>query len=221
MDLKLGVSPEIIETYFDVTEEQRVAFKAMRPLYEQWNSQINVISRKDIDNFYQRHVLHSLAIAKLSKISNGQSVLDLGCGGGFPVVPLAVMLPEVNFLAVDSIGKKIRVVRAVVEELELKNVAVENCRVEAINQRFDWVVSRAVAPLKELMEWTYGKWTKGMLLLKGGDLHSEILEAGFKLNENGSYSKGRDLELSIIPITDIFEGEYFVTKAVVVVEKKN
>ncbi len=221
MSTTTGISPKIVEEYFEITEQQRVAFEAMRPLYEQWNAQINVISRKDIDNFYERHVLHSLAIAKLSKIESGQRVLDLGCGGGFPLIPLSVMLPDVEFLGVDSIGKKIRVVREVIDGLKLDNVRAENCRVESVEQNFQWVVSRAVAPLKELMGWTAGKWTKGMLLLKGGDLHQEICDAGFKLSEAGHYTKGKGLELRVVPISEIFEGEFFETKSVVLVEKKN
>ncbi len=198
---------DIIEQYFTLTDSQRTAFTAMAELYARWNAQINVISRKDMDNFYERHVLHSLAIAKMDLIGDGQRVMDLGCGGGFPVVPLAVLYPEVCFTAVDSIGKKIKVVREVCQELGITNVDAINGRVEVVEGDWDWVVSRAVAPLSDLLRWSAGRWSRGMLLLKGGDLEEEL-----------SQGKGRYL-VEEHRISKIYSGEFFETKSVVVVRR--
>ncbi|MFI3288224.1 MAG: 16S rRNA (guanine(527)-N(7))-methyltransferase RsmG [Rikenellaceae bacterium] len=210
-------SVKLLEKYFSLTDSQRTAYESMRGVYEKWNSQINVISRKDIDNFYTRHVLHSLAVAKVQGFESGQRVLDLGCGGGFPVVPLATLYSDVEFTAVDSIGKKITVVKAAAEELSLSNVEAHHCRVEALDGQWDWLVSRAVAPLSELMKWSEGKWTKGMLLLKGGDLSEEIKAAGFSLTSSGLYRSRGGGEVEVIDISTFFEDEFFETKKVVVV----
>lgn len=211
---------ELLENYFSLTESQREIFGSMREVYAKWNSQINVISRKDIDNFYERHVLHSLAIAKVKSFSDGQRVLDLGCGGGFPVVPLATMYPECQFTAVDSIGKKITVVRAAAGELSLSNIEAHHCRVEALEGTWHWLVSRAVAPLAELMKWSDGKWSEGMLLLKGGDLIEEIEEAGFTHLSDMKFKGKRGLNAEVVNINDFYDGEFFATKKVVIVRKE-
>lgn len=197
-------SVELISKYFELSDRQREQFGQLLSLYSDWNSKINVISRKDIDNFYERHVLHSLSIATTELIKDGQRVLDLGCGGGFPVIPLAILYPNVEFTAVDSIGKKIRVVDAVVESLGLTNVRSYNCRVETIKERWDWVVSRAVAPLGDLLGWTKGRFSSGMLLLKGGDLSDEIAQSGVRVDR-----------VELLEISRIFEGEFFETKSIV------
>lgn len=202
-------SVEIIKRYFTLTPKQEEQYSKLLELYSDWNSKINVISRKDIDeNFYPRHVLHSLAIAKSGMLKSGQHVLDLGCGGGFPVIPLAIMYPEIKFVAVDSIGKKIKVVSAVVEALGLENVEIHNCRVESLPGSWDWVVSRAVAPLADLSSWVKGRYRYGMLLLKGGDLELEIEQSGVK----------RSL-VAVDRISEMFEDEFFETKVLVRVRK--
>jgi len=179
---------EIVLKYFsDFTPKQLDQFQALAPLYKEWNEKINVISRKDIDALYEKHVLHSLAIAAVTDLPDGLQVLDLGTGGGFPGIPLAIFFPEVNFHLVDSIGKKIKVVEAVAEALNLGNVTTAHSRAEDIrNRKFDLVVSRAVAPLKDLWQWSKPLLKKGaqedkpsgLICLKGGDLAQEISESG-------------------------------------------
>ncbi|HVI46601.1 MAG TPA: 16S rRNA (guanine(527)-N(7))-methyltransferase RsmG [Chitinophaga sp.] len=183
---------EIILKYFsDFTPEQMSQFGSLKDLYEEWNTKINVISRKDIDALYEKHILHSLSIAAIADFQPGTEILDLGTGGGFPGIPLAIFFPEVKFHLVDSIGKKIKVVEGVAEALQLKNVTTAHSRVEDIkNRKFDIVVSRAVAPLKDLWRWSKpllkkstvpGKqFEKGLICLKGGDLAQEISESGVK-----------------------------------------
>lgn len=178
---------ESIAKYFsDFTDEQLNQLAALKPLYNEWNEKINVISRKDMDNFYEHHVLHSLAIATQFDFAGGMHIMDLGCGGGFPGVPLAIFFPEVHFLMVDSINKKLKVVSEIAAATGLKNISVRHTRAEDIKDRkFDAVVSRAVAPLKDLWHWSKPLLKKspqnnGLICLKGGDLTKEIFESGCK-----------------------------------------
>jgi 16S rRNA (guanine527-N7)-methyltransferase len=181
---------EIILKYFDdFTEEQFRQFRLLEPLYKEWNQQINVISRKDIDSLYEKHVLHSLSIAAAFEFIDGLEIIDLGTGGGFPGIPLAIFFPQVQFHLVDSIAKKLKVVNAVAEGIGLKNVTTQHARIEEIkNRKFDFVVSRAVAPLKDLWRWSkpllkikkHPEFTPGLISLKGGDLTMEIQDSGVK-----------------------------------------
>jgi 16S rRNA (guanine527-N7)-methyltransferase len=173
---------DIILKYFSrLTPEQKMMFEQLLPLYTDWNAKINVISRKDIDQLYERHVLHSLAIAKFIRFTPGTRVLDVGTGGGFPGIPLAVLFPETHFHLVDSIGKKIKVVNAVAESLGLKNVTAEQIRVEQLKGKYDFVVSRAVTQLPEFFSWVQKNISQkqqnavpnGILYLKGGNLDAE------------------------------------------------
>lgn len=207
---------EIILKYFsDFTPEQMSQFEALQGLYQEWNEKINVISRKDIDALYEKHVLHSLSIAALADFQPGTQILDLGTGGGFPGIPLAIFFPEVQFHLVDSIGKKIKVVEGVATELGLKNVTTAHSRAEDIkNRKFDVVVSRAVAPLGDLWRWSKNlmkkstvpgkKFEKGLICLKGGDLAQEISESG--------------LRPQMVSVYDIFQEESFKEKFVVLVK---
>ncbi len=183
---------ELIQKYFtDFSEKQIEQFAALKGLYVEWNAKINVISRKDMDNFYEHHVLHSLAIAAKFEFTNDMQVMDLGCGGGFPGIPLAIMFPESNFHLVDSINKKLKVVTAISAAIGLQNLTTQHARAGDIkNRKFDVVVSRAVAPLKDLWHWSKPLLQKkkydnseipnGLICLKGGDLASEIFESGCK-----------------------------------------
>jgi len=200
----------IIEKYFpDLTELQLHQFSMLDGLYRDWNAKINVVSRKDLDNLYERHVLHSLGIAKVISFKKNTTVLDAGTGGGFPGIPLAIMFPQLKFLLVDSIAKKIKVVQGVSNALGLKNVEAGQARVENLNLSFDFVVSRAVTKLPEFMNWCKGKINKksfnelpnGILYLKGGDLDEELTPF-----------KKRSKEFLI---SDFFEEEFFETKKVV------
>lgn len=174
---------ELIKNYFpEITAVQERQFAMLLPLYKEWNEKINVISRKDIDELYERHVLHSLGIAKLITFSQGTNILDVGTGGGFPGIPLAILFPECNFHLVDSIGKKIKVVNEVASALALKNVKATHSRVEQINEKFDFIISRAVTQFPEFVTWVKHKVKKeqinklqnGILYLKGGDLNEEL-----------------------------------------------
>lgn len=199
---------DIILKYFsDFTEKQLQQFAALDALYKEWNSKINVISRKDIDSLYEKHVLHSLAIAAIINFADGTEIIDIGTGGGFPGIPLAIYFPEVQFHLVDSIAKKLKIVEAVAAEIGLKNVTTQHIRAEEIkNRKFDFAVSRAVAPLKELWKWSKPLLKKGntqelpngLICLKGGDLANEISESG--------------LRPRMIAIDEIFAEEYFKEK---------
>ena len=195
----------------DLKAEQIDQLLASKDLYETWNQQINVISRKDMDAFYMHHVLHSLSIVTLLKFQPGPRILDLGTGGGFPGIPLAIVFPEVNFHLVDSIGKKIKVVNEVAAGLQLENITTQHARVEEVKGQFDFVVSRAVAPLSELLNWTKGKYSgaqknalpNGLICLKGGDLKEEIKTV------SSSYI------VEQYAIAETFPMEFFETKKIV------
>ena len=183
---------EIIEKYFsDFTDVQIEQLKSLKGLYVEWNEKINVISRKDMDNFYLHHVLHSLSIATQFEFAPHTTIMDLGCGGGFPGLPLAILFPDTNFYMVDSINKKLKVVQEIASSINLKNITAHHTRVEDIkNRKFDTVVSRAVAPLKDLWNWSKPLIKKtpnaneenpnGLICLKGGDLTQEIQESNCK-----------------------------------------
>ncbi|HTN05513.1 16S rRNA (guanine(527)-N(7))-methyltransferase RsmG [Agriterribacter sp.] len=182
---------EVITRYFaDFSNQQINQFSELGRVYTEWNEKINVISRRDIDSLYEKHVLHSLAIAAIFKFSNGIEVIDIGTGGGFPGIPLAIFFPEARFHLVDSIGKKLKVVNEVVNALQLKNVTTQHIRAEEIKSRqFDFAVSRAVAPLKELWQWSkpllnreqkMEAFKNGLICMKGGDLTQEIKESKLK-----------------------------------------
>lgn len=203
---------QLILKYFpDLTEKQIQQFAQLKEVYAFWNEQINVISRKDVDNFYERHVLHSLAIAKVMTFKDGSKILDIGTGGGFPGIPLAILYPECDFLLVDSIGKKIKVVNEVAKAIGLENVRGVHERAENIKEKFDFIVSRAVTAMPSFLQWTKGKFKKeqinalpnGILYLKGGDLTEEMqpVKQFYEIN----------------PITDFFTEEFFETKKVVYV----
>jgi 16S rRNA (guanine527-N7)-methyltransferase len=201
---------KIILKYFpDLTTDQITKFRKLEQLYSYWNNQINVISRKDIDELYERHVLHSLAIAKVIAFKPGTDILDIGTGGGFPGIPLAILFPEVNFHLVDSIGKKIKVVQEISTSLGLNNLQAEHARAEKITKKFDFVVSRAVTNLSSFKNWIKGKIKKsnlneisnGVLYLKGGDLEQEIMDSGLNCQLN--------------PISNFYSEDFFSTKFVV------
>lgn len=204
---------ELILKYFsDFTTTQLEQFGMLDALYNEWNSKINVISRKDIDSLYEKHVLHSLAIAAVFPFTPGMQIIDLGTGGGFPGIPLAIFFPEVSFHLVDSIGKKLKVIEAVAATLGLKNVTTQHSRIEDItNKKFDGVVSRAVAPLKDLIQWSKPVIRKknisnlfnGLICLKGGDLAQEISESNCRPRK--------------IEIFDLFKEEFFRDKFILYV----
>ena len=199
---------QIIHKYFpDLTEKQIEQFTDLQELYEHWNAQINVISRKNMDALYTNHILHSLAIAKVIQFEKGTKILDIGTGGGFPGIPLAILFPEVDFLLVDSIGKKIKVVNEVSNAIGLTNVIALHERAENIKDTFDFVVSRAVTNMTDFKKWVKGKFNNthnntlnnGILYLKGGDLSEEL----------------RGISHSKYEIADFFEEEFFETKKVI------
>lgn len=215
---------DIIKKYFsDFTDIQLKQFELLEPLYKEWNEKINVISRKDIDSLYEKHVLHSLAIAAAFDFAPGSEIVDLGTGGGFPGVPLAIFFPEVKFHLVDSIGKKLKVIEAVAEGAGIKNITTQHSRVEDIkNRKFDFVVSRAVAPLKDLWRWSKPllktqatkrkdqddathTFNPGLICLKGGDLNVEIQESGTRPR--------------VMPLTQIFPEPFFEEKYLVYVSR--
>jgi 16S rRNA (guanine527-N7)-methyltransferase len=199
---------EIIQYFPNLTEKQLEQFGRLAELYAEWNAKINVISRKDIDELYTRHVLHSLGIAKVMAFKPGATVLDVGTGGGFPGIPLAILFPETNFYLIDIIGKKIKVVQGVAEALGLTNVRAEQKRAETVKEEFDFIVSRAVTNMPDFVKWVRGKIKKdqnhdlpnGILYLKGGDLTEELQV----------FQK-----VTLYNLSDYFSDAFFETKKVV------
>ena len=200
----------ILEEFPDLNDIQIEQFSKLKKIYSDWNNKINIISRKDIDNIYERHVLHSLVIAKFIKFNKGTTVLDLGTGGGFPGIPLSIIFPEVNFILVDSIRKKIVVVDEIVYELRLNNVKSEWSRAENLDYKYDFLVTRAVAKMSFLIEWSKGKFKKnsnnhipnGIIALKGGNVDDELKNIQQK---------------KIVDIKDIFDTHYFLDKKIIYV----
>lgn len=202
---------EILLKYFpELNERQKNTFEKLWSLYQDWNAKINVISRKDIEELYLRHIVHSLGIAKAASFKPGTKILDVGTGGGFPGIPLAIYFPECHFHLVDSIGKKIKVVEEVVKAAEIKNVTFEHNRAEKVSGKFDFVVSRAVTRMKPFCQWVYPKLKddltseNGIYYLKGGDLEEEMNEIRYLWKE--------------FNLSDFFEEEFFETKKVVFVK---
>jgi len=207
------MSSDLILKYFpEITPQQRQQYEQLPGLYEYWNSQINVVSRKDIELLPERHVLHSLGIAKVMPFKSGEQVMDVGTGGGFPGIPLAIMFPDTQFHLVDSIGKKIKVVQEVAKAIGLNNVRASHLRAEQVNDKYDFVVSRAVTQLKDFYPWVKGKFNKqgcntlpnGILYLKGGDLEKEIAESGLTVRQ--------------YHLKKYFSEEFFETKQVIYVK---
>lgn len=207
---------ERIFDYFpNLTADQQDKFRKLSDLYSHWNAQINVISRKDMDSFYERHVLHSLGIQRILTFKPGTKVLDIGTGGGFPGIPLAILYPEVQFHLVDSIGKKIKVVTEVATALGLTNVRATHSRAQEISDQYDFIVSRAVTAMPAFLEWVNGKFLKenkhrlpnGILYLKGGDLQEELATV--------------KQQLTIHSLADHFKEDFFETKAVVYVNMQS
>lgn len=201
---------KIIEKYFpNLMNRQKEQFIQLRSLYEIWNTRINLISRKDIHLLYERHILHSLSIAKFIKFQPGSKIMDLGCGGGFPGIPLAIFFPEVSFIMVDSIGKKIKVVKEISNVIDLNNINAFHMRAEAVKDQFDFVVTRAVAPMIDLINWTRKKYIKeqrhkienGIISLKGGDLTEELAFL--------------DHKKITVKLSDYFDEVFFETKKII------
>ena len=208
------MNAELIFKYFEkLEEEQKRQLKELEALYQDWNMKINVVSRKDIDELYLRHVLHSLGIAKIQSFNEGSDILDVGTGGGFPGIPLAILFPETQFTLVDAIGKKIKVVQEVIDGLQLENVRAIHSRVEDLDGQYDFIVSRAVAAMPTFVHWTKGKIKKnstherrnGILYLKGGDLSEELKE----------YATVQTFDLK-----EHFTEDFFETKKVVYLPQK-
>jgi 16S rRNA (guanine527-N7)-methyltransferase len=208
----MEINAALVKKYFpEITEQQEAQFNQLLPLYKEWNEKINVVSRKDIENLMLHHVLHSLAIAKFLPFRPGTEVLDVGTGGGFPGIPLAILFPEAQFLLVDSIGKKIKVVEGVAEALGLSNVQAKHMRAEDVDQDFEFIVSRAVTRLTPFYYWVKNKISpnhfhtqrNGLLLLKGGELTEEIAELGKKVK--------------VFDLTSYFAEDFFETKKLVYV----
>ena len=208
------MNSDIITQYFpELTPRQREQFEALGALYEEWNARINVVSRKDMEHLYTRHILHSLAIAKVCEFEAGATVVDIGCGGGFPSVPLAIMFPEVEFIGVDSIAKKIRVVEGIKAGADIRNLQAVNSRAEQLGVKADYVVSRAVTEMARFMPWAWqllrkgqaGTLPNGILYLKGGELAEELAATRRKWD--------------LYDISTMFDDEFFETKRVVYTRK--
>ena len=199
----------IVYKYFALSENQKRKIDSMKSIYAKWNDKVNLISRKDFDNFYEKHVLHSLSICKIISFKSDTKIMDLGTGGGFPGVPLAIMHPNVNFHLVDSISKKTKVLSSIVQELDLSNVIVHNKRAEDIDDSFDFIVTRAVAKLAQLHLWSKNKIStqsnnsikNGLICLKGGDLSSELAKFNHRVSE--------------YLISDFFKEEFFLNKKII------
>jgi len=199
---------DILHYFPDLTEIQVKQFEMLENLYQDWNAKINVISRKDIDELYTKHILHSLGIAKILAFKPGSTVMDVGTGGGFPAIPLAILFPETNFYAIDVIAKKIKVVNEVATAIGLKNLKAEQKRAELVKEEFDFIVSRAVTNMPDFVKWVKGKTKKknnhelenGILYLKGGDLTEELQD----------FPKA-----TLYNLSDIFDNEFYETKKVV------
>lgn len=205
------MNSEIILKYYPNLDTKQISqINQLYDLYVFWNKQINVISRKDIDMLYERHILHSFAIAQIIQFLPGSKILDVGTGGGFPGIPLAILFPESSFTLVDAIGKKIKVVNEIIKEAEISNAVGLHIKANQVNEKVDFVISRAVTRLKEFYPWINTKFLKksqhhlknGVLYLKGGDLNDEILESGLK-------------DVALHPIKEMFEEAFFETKFVV------
>ena len=201
---------KILNEFPDLNDFQIGQLSKLKGIYQYWNSKINVISRKDIENIYVRHILHSLVIAKFIKFRKGTTILDLGTGGGFPGIPLSIIFPDSNFILVDSIKKKLIVVEEVIKELELKNVKYKWSRAENLNYNYDFLVTRAVAKMPLLVKWSKGKFNKtssnqipnGIIALKGGDIKDELVDIK---------------EKKIVDIKNIFDVNYFYDKKIIYV----
>ena len=200
----------ILKEFPDLNDIQIEQISKLKKIYSEWNNKINIISRKDIDNIYERHILHSLVIAKFIKFNNKTTVLDLGTGGGFPGIPLSIIFPDVNFILVDSIRKKIVVVDEIINSLKLKNVKSEWSRAENLDYKYDFLVTRAVAKMSLLIDWSKGKFNKnsnnhipnGIIALKGGNVDDELKNIQQK---------------KIVDIKDIFDTHYFLDKKIIFV----
>ena len=209
----MNIDP-IIRHFPELSDRQKEQYEALGPLYEEWNRRINVISRKDMEHLYTRHILHSLAIARVCSFDVGAKIVDIGCGGGFPSVPLAIMFPEAEFVGVDSIAKKIRVVEGIIEGAGIENLRAVNCRAEQLGEKFDYVVSRAVTEMARFMPWAWsllrkgerGSLPNGILYLKGGDLAEELAATRRRWN--------------LYDISTMFDDEFFDTKRVVYTAKE-
>ena len=203
----------IINKYFDLSTTQVSKMEQMFDVYRFWNNRVNLISRKDFQYFYERHVLHSLSIRKYFDFNDSTKIMDLGTGGGFPGVPLAIMFPNVMFVLVDSINKKTTALTEIVKEIGLNNIIILNQRAETVNDRFDFIISRAVAKLSQIEMWTNGKFSSnhkhsfknGLICLKGGDLSEEI----------------NNKKVTIYPISEIFEEDFFLKKKIIYIESKS
>jgi len=202
----------ILEIFPGLTETQKTKFQEMKALYDEWNGKINVISRKDLDNLYEHHILHSLAISKVVWFPAGSTILDVGTGGGFPGIPLAVLFPECSFTLCDSIGKKIKVASAVAQGLSLENVRCENCRAESLDGQFDYIVSRAVADLSDFYPWIKDKYTKAVICLKGGELEEEIAACSRKHHIDPA-------RFIIFDISKWYPQEWYEGKKIVIITK--